>query len=154
MAATEALGTARDLTIRRTLETLPERALNVSRDGVVTSIPLREQVEVVSHEGTEAGSTEKAKGSSATTIPLFVKLIGAGIGIFVIVFALRYAFNAAKGTGFGEGLAFADDLAARQIRKLRERVALATDAASQAQLNHDIADLEAERGRLATKGGK
>lgn len=157
VATTEAIATESERTTQRTLSVVPEAALAITHDSNVVSIPIgssvREVVSTTSRVSTGAGSKDNATGSSSVTIPGFVKLIGAAIGLIGIVLAIKYALNAARGTALGQGLALADDLAARQIRKLRERASLSTDVSEQARLNQDIADLESERGRVAASKG-
>lgn len=153
--ATEAIHSDVERTTERTMSVVPEMAIAVRQDSNVVAIPLGSSVSEVTktttRSSTGAGSRDTAAGSSASTIPLFVKIIGSGIGLIVLAIGLRWLWNTVKTTALGQGLAAADDLAARHIRKLRERAALATDASEQARLNLDIAELEAERGRLTKR---
>jgi ABC-type nickel/cobalt efflux system permease component RcnA len=148
--ATEALSTQHDLTIRKTLEPSGLESF-ASRDDGVTSIPLREQVEITSRSTTDAGSKTNANGSTSTTIPLGVKLGLAGFGLILLAVGLKLLWGYVSKTALGQGLAAADELAARQIRKFREKAMTTTDTAEIAQLNAHIADLESERGRLASR---
>jgi hypothetical protein len=147
LKATEALSTQHDLTVRRVLEPAGQGAA-VSKDGVVTVLPLREEVELTSRSTSDAGSRHNANGSSSITIPLGVKLAFAGGGLLLLVYALKTAWAYVRTTALGQGLAVADELAARQIRKFREKAMTTTDPSEIAQLNAHIAELEAERGRL------
>jgi ABC-type nickel/cobalt efflux system permease component RcnA len=150
LKATEALSTQHDLTIRKTLEPSGLESF-ASRDDGVTSIPLREQVEITSRSTTDAGSKTNANGSTSTTIPFGVKLGLAGLGLILLAVGLKLLWGYVSKTALGQGLAAADELAARQIRKFREKAMTTTDTAEIAQLNAHIADLESERGRLASR---
>jgi hypothetical protein len=150
LKATEALSTQHDLTVRRVLEPAGQGAA-VSKDGVVTVLPLREEVELTSRSTSDAGSRHNANGSSSITIPFGVKIAFAGGGLLLLVYALKVAWNSVRTSALGQGLAAADELAARQIRKFREKAMTTTDTAEIAELNAHIADLESERGRIASR---
>jgi hypothetical protein len=151
LKTTEAISTSADRTTERTLTVTPEFAMAV-RDSNVVAIPLgpsvTEVVKVSSSTATGAGSRENSQASLAVTIPLGVKLLLVAAGIAALVGVVIWARRAAAGTAFGQGLNLADEILARQIRKLRERVSLSSDDGEQKKVLADIGDLEAERGRL------
>jgi hypothetical protein len=151
LKTTEQISTSADRTTERTLTVTPEFAMAV-RDSNVVAIPLgpsvTEVVKVSSSTATGAGSRENSQASLAVTIPLGVKLLLVAAGIAALVGVVIWARRAAAGTAFGQGLNLADEILARQIRKLRERVSLSSDDGEQKKVLADIGDLEAERGRL------
>jgi hypothetical protein len=153
--ASEAIATAQNQTVRRTLEVVPEMANKIAQWGSnVSSVSLpaiREQVEVISSSDSNAGTKEQAFGSNAVSIPLGVKLGLIGVGIAIIVGALLFAWRSVKSTSFGQGLALADEALARQVRSWRNYAATVRDPEEQSEANAEIAELEAERGRLATQ---
>lgn len=155
--ATEAIATTSERTTERTLEITPASAFEVyataaSNAPAVAQLPLvREQTRVTTRTDTGAGSRNSANGSTSVSIPMGVKIGLLGIGILILGGALAWAWRYVKSTAFGQGASLVHDLAARQIRKLRDRAALSTDPTEQARLQVDIAELEAERGKLASR---
>jgi hypothetical protein len=163
--STEAISASHDRTIERALEVVPEYGLKVSSNGQIDSrnlrsdsqnvaiVPLapsvRETLRVQESSGQNAGSHDFAKGTSASTIPFGVKLILAGVGIFIVVAALLYAWKSVKTTAVGQGISLGDAILSNQISKLRSRASVATDPAIAAQHLADVADLESQRGKLA-----
>lgn len=139
--ATENLAVEQEKTIRRTLTALPQTLAGPQA--------IREDLTFETVTRTGAGSKASAAGSSEISIPLFVKIIGLAIGLVLLALAVWWLWGFLRTTAFGQGISLADDMAARQIRKLRERAVLADDAAEKAKLATDIADLESERGKLA-----
>lgn len=148
--STEAIASSRDLTIRRALETFPERGLSVESNRPVVAIPLRERIEIESHDASNAGSKDAAFGTSVVSIPLGVKLALIGFGIILITAGTLFAWRYLKATWLGHGIQLADGLLAAQIRKVRERMVNAPPDIA-AKHAHDIAELEAERGKLAQR---
>lgn len=143
-----------DLTIRRALEVGPERGLRVAREGEVAShqlpaeTPMRETLEIHSVASQSASANDAAAGNSSVTIPLFVKVIGLGVGIAVLTGAILFALKSAKGTAFGQGLQLADEALARAIQRKRQVAATTTDSSKQAEIHAELAQLEADRGKL------
>lgn len=102
-------------------------------------------------EGVELDAKIKSESSesSADSYPLGIKLIFLALGLFLlglIVWALRR-----QSAAVNEAYQLADESLAAQIRKRRERAAMATSHQEVAHYQTDIADLEAERGKLKGK---
>lgn len=140
--ATEALSSEQGMTVRRIFEMSP---------ALTNSGRVHEQVEITTSSATDAGSKSNLSGSSSVTIPLGVKLGLAGLGLLVLVVAVRYAWTHLKGTAVGQGIALADDWLARRIRDARSKAQTTTDQGELLKLNAEIAELEAERGRNAAR---
>lgn len=155
--ATENLGTESERTIRRVLEVTPQigHGLKIQKDGIVTTYDLpaalKEDLTMTTASRTGAGSTSKAEGSLISSIPLGVKLALIGIGIAAIVAALAMAWKYVKNTALGQGISLGDEILQNKIRTKRAAAMAATDAKEIAQHNAEIAEMEAERGRLAAK---
>lgn len=155
---TEAIATESERTTQRTLSVTPEMALAVNRDSNVVAIPLgssiSETLKVTSRTGTGAGSKDTAIGTSTITIPLFVKVIGAAIGLLLLVAAIRYAVNAARGTAIGATLALADRSAGSVLDAIDSMLSTVTSESEISRLNALKAKAEKERGKLnQVKGG-
>lgn len=172
--SSEAIATAQNQTITRTIEVVPEMAKqiaskpqvvyvhpkNVSNTNVAdtpvylqTDAPptIRERLEIKTEATTDAGSKDQARGSTENSIPLGVKIGLLGAGILILTFALVWAWRYVKTTGFGAAISLADDAIASQIRALRTKAVSTTDAKEQAAMLAHIAELEATRGRLANQ---
>lgn len=147
--ASQDISTESEKTIERVFSATPQAVQQWGTGVVSHPLPdIYEQVKLTSRTATDAGSRESARGSFSSTIPLAVKLVLGGIGLFIIIFALKLGWSYIKSTGAGEALSLGDAVLAQQVRKLRERALTATDPTAKAQIAHDMAELEAERGKL------
>jgi hypothetical protein len=96
-------------------------------------------------------ATDKEKTTESTSksvsIPLGVNLILLAIGMLAVIFAI----NRARNSSLAVNALYQtfDSALAGQIRSVRERAILSTDNQTISMLNAQIADLEAQRGRLA-----
>lgn len=97
----------------------------------------------------DAADSEKlaTKDRKDISIPLGVSIALLGIGVLIALFA----FNRVRQSSLAVNAAYQtfDGVLASQIRSVRERAILATDSSTISMLNAQIADLEAQRGRLA-----
>lgn len=164
VASAEALAVEQEKTIRRVMEVGPQAAAIYQRpvtvkpglagpkDEYVTVVPLgqpvREDLTYTTTTKTGAGSSAKADGSSITSIPLGVKLGLIGLGIAAITASLLFAWKSIRGTGVGHGIALADEVIANQIRAKRAAMARSTDQSEITRIATEVAEAEAERGRL------
>lgn len=99
--------------------------------------------------GINAGQKSFWDDSASSSYPFFVKLIGVVVGAFLLgllLWALRR-----QSLAVNEAYQLADATLAAQIKKRRERAAMATSHQEVAHYQTDIADLEAERGKLRAK---
>jgi len=107
----------------------------------------REEIHYASN--VDAADTEKAatKDRREISIPLGVSIGLLGVGVLIALFA----FNRVRKSSLAVNAAYQtfDGILANQIRNVRERAILATDSSTISMLNAQIADLEAQRGRLA-----
>jgi hypothetical protein len=78
-----------------------------------------------------------------------VKILLIAAGVAALVFALRYAAKSVRGTAIGEAIALADSSLSASIRAKRQAAQVEVDPAAIARLSSEIAEAEAERGRLA-----
>lgn len=107
----------------------------------------REEIRYASNVDAADDEKSATKDRKEISIPIGVSIALAGIGILILLFAVNrvrkssLAVNAAYQTF--------DTVLAQQIRAVRERAILATDNSTISMLNAQIADLEAQRGRLA-----
>ena len=161
--ATENLAVEQERTIRRVLEVTPQNSLagtrvspglTGSRDPVVTVTPLREDLSYTTKTRTGAGSANRSEASLVESIPLGVKILLVAAGTGALVLAVRYAVKSVRGTAIGEAIALADSSLSASIRAKRHAAQVETDPATMARLNAEIAESEAERGRLAAAAYK
>jgi hypothetical protein len=109
--------------------------------------PYREEI----HYSSNVDATDKEKTTESTSksvsIPLGVNLILLAAGILAVIFAI----NRARNSSLAVNALYQtfDSALAGQIRSVRERAILSTDNQTISMLNAQIADLEAQRGRLA-----
>lgn len=109
--------------------------------------PYREEI----HYSSNVDATDKEKTSEtvskSVSIPLGVNLILLAIGMLAVLFAI----NRARKSSLAVNAAYQtfDSVLAGQIRSIRERAILSTDNQTISMLNAQIADIEAQRGRLA-----
>jgi hypothetical protein len=122
--------------------TLPEEMPVLSYD-----LPYRERTEFKSEVDTNNDATSAAHWWSKSTIPMGVNLMLLAGGILAIIFAINRARNASASANALFGAA--DSGLASLIRSLRDRAALTTDPARVAEFQTQIAELEAQRGRLS-----
>lgn len=108
--------------------------------------PYREEIHYSSN--VDASDKEKTTESIAksVSIPLGVNLILMAIGMLAVLFAI----NRARKSSLAVNAAYQtfDSVLAGQIRSIRERAILSTDNQTISMLNAQIADIEAQRGRL------
>jgi hypothetical protein len=110
------------------------------------SPPYREETTYSANNQSESTSALESITKFESTIPLGVKLTLIGIGIVVVILAIRMALksSAAATAAFGA----ADQSLAGIIRGLRSEATTSTDPHDLAWLNNKVAELESERGRL------
>jgi len=94
---------------------------------------------------------EQARAWYKQTVPVWVTLCGCGVGIIIIVFAVKYARRSSPAIDAAFG--WADQEMAGVIRGLKARAAASTDHEELADLNGHVAELEAARGRIAARRG-
>lgn len=149
---TEAIATESERTTQRTLSVVPEMARVLVQESNVVAVPmghsLSETLTVSSRTSTGAGSKDSANGSSITSIPLFVKLIGGAVGLVLLVLAIRHAINSARGTAVGAALEVADRGAGAVLDQIDSLLATVTSEAEISRLNSLKAKAEKERGKL------
>lgn len=153
--STEALNASHDLTIRRAVEILPEKALSVSQAGQIQSFPLppvpsRETLEIHDVSSQDAGSRAQAIGNSSYTIPFFVKVIGVGVGGFVLL-ALIWALKRSSAAG-AAWFTLGDQSLASVANLLSHHASTSTNPEQLNLLNSIKAEVEKARGKFA--GGK
>lgn len=105
--------------------------------------------EITYSSNVDAAEKESTKSASTkdVTIPLGVNLALLGIGILILIFAIRKA----RQSSLAVDAAYQtfDTVLATQIRSVRDKAILATDNTTISALQAQIAELEAQRGRLA-----
>lgn len=153
--ATESLAVEQERTIRRMLEVTPAAAAppaaSSPKGPAPVAQPLREELSYTTSTRTGAGSAQLASGQDRSSIPLGVKLVLLAAGVASLVGALLLAWRYAKATAAGQALALADDVLAQRVRALRAESATSTDQQAIARVQAQVAELEAERGRLRTR---
>lgn len=109
--------------------------------------PYREEVRYTSNVDAADAEKTDTKDRKEISIPIGVSIGLAGIGILILLFAI----NRVRKSSLAVNAAYQsfDTVLAQQIRAVRERAILATDNSTISMLNAQIADLEAQRGRLA-----
>lgn len=112
------------------------------------AVPYFRETEASAGAGVNASSNSDAHTEQATSIPLGVKLTLIGIGLAAIVGALVFAWKHIRTTALGQGIAAADSILANRIRAARARATTSRDAEEIAKAMAEVADLEAERGRI------
>lgn len=121
---------------------LPEEQPVVGRD-----VPYQERIEFKSDLATDNHAQSESDFWSKSTIPMGINLMLLAGGILAVIFAVNRARNASAAANAAFGAA--DSGLASLIRSLRDRVALTTDPARVAEFQTQIAELEAQRGRLS-----
>lgn len=95
----------------------------------------------------ESGNGDQSLlGGLENSIPGGVKLIYAGIGILVVLFAVKQV--ARSSAAVKATLGAADESLAKQVRKLEGRLQAKTSDTEKAELYSLLRDLEHERGKL------
>ena len=95
----------------------------------------------------EAGNGDQSLlGGLESSIPGGVKLIYAGIGILLVLFAVKQV--ARSSAAVKATLGAADEALAKQVRKLEGRLQAKTSDTEKAELYSLLRDLEHERGKL------
>jgi hypothetical protein len=95
----------------------------------------------------ESGNGDQSLlGGLENTIPGGVKMIYAGIGILLILFAVKQI--ARSSAAVKATLGAADEALAKQVRKLEGRLQAKTSDTEKAELYSLLRDLEQERGKL------
>lgn len=84
--------------------------------------------------------------------PMWMALIGTGVGIFIVFAAIKYGRKSSPAVDQAWG--YMDEKLAEWIRQARERSMSSADPVEMARFNAEIAELEAERGRVAGKKRK
>lgn len=124
-----------------------------SKDGSTTTTvtPPPPTVDIHAKEGARVNVNEKGwwTFSEEDSYPLFVKLIGLAVGLFMLGL-LVWAWRK-QSAAVDQAYQAADEALARQIKKRRERAQETTDTREIAHNAVSIADLEAERGKLRGK---
>lgn len=121
----------------------------------VTPQPRVVEAKAVSGSAQKANTSEDATTLSSVKIPLGVKLILIGIGIVAVVFGLKWAYNAVRATAIGTAITKADAVLSNKIRSYRARAIDSTATADdKVFFASEIAEIESERGKLASEKGK
>lgn len=133
--------------IRQQPQVQPVAVPVVAQESIQRDQPYREEIRYSSNM--DASDTEKSasKENKDVSIPLGVNIALLGIGVLIALFA----FNRVRKSSLAVNAAYEtfDSVLAGQIRSVRERAILATDNTTISMLNAQIADLEAQRGRLS-----
>lgn len=153
---TENIAVETERTTQRQFSVVPEAAIAIARDGTnsqVVSIPLGNSVTetftTTSRTGTGAGSKDSANGSFTSTIPLFVKLIGAAIGGFLILGVIYFARKSSAGVDAAYKVA--DQGFANLVGTLRTMATQSTNPEQLNVLNSLIAEVNDQRGKATRK---
>jgi hypothetical protein len=109
--------------------------------------PFQETVEFTAGSDQTVASKSSAKGTLDVSIPMGVKIGLVGVGLILLAWGVRTirASSAAVNAAYGA----ADATLASRIRSWREKAVTATDPTEIAKLQSNIAELEADRGKLA-----
>lgn len=94
-----------------------------------------------------ASGQDALLGSSVTSIPLFVKVIGLVAGLAGLVWLIQYLRKSSP--AIDAAIARADQVIASQIAKHREVAITTADPTVKTAALHEIGKLEAERGKMA-----
>lgn len=120
---------------------------SVKQEQVQDGQQYREEIRYASNMDANDSEKTATKDKKDISIPLGVSIALLGIGVLIALFA----FNRVRQSSLAVNAAYQtfDGVLANQIRSVRERAILATDSSTISMLNAQIADLEAQRGRLA-----
>lgn len=110
----------------------------------------RTSTKVEAADTQDSSGHDSAFGSSMHTIPLFVKLIGAAIGLGLLFFVIKWIVSYLRKSSPAIDAAFqaGDELAAKWINEARHEAMATTDPNALAKLNARIAQMEADRGKF------
>lgn len=102
------------------------------------------------HNNSEARSRDAVSSMLSVSIPLGVRLVLIGLGLIVVLIALRLAYSYVRKTAFGLAVSKADAMLSAKIRSYRAR-AIDSNATpdDKAFYATEIAEIESERGKLA-----
>lgn len=125
---------------------------NIGKGSVSVAMPAHKEVNATVSSKGQAGSQDFLSWDSIVSIPLGVKLILLAMGIYGVVMVLKYVRKSSASVN--AAWQAADQSLARQITKLRNRATTTSNPMEMAQLNADISDAEAERGKMAAQKGK
>lgn len=116
-----------------------------------TSRPVYRASTKIDSTSTQGGnSAEEATSLMKKKIPLWVALIGGGIGILILVFAIRYALTALKSSAAGAAaLSAADNGMAGVVKMLESHASSSTDPNHTSMLQTIAKELESARGKAA-----
>lgn len=129
--------------------TLPARA----RSGLATRDEIQPPLQEFSEElnvnqtgGQAATETSKENKKSSWSPALWLTIAGSGIGLILVAWGIKAvrSSSAAANAAFEAG----DQMIAEAIRRVRAKATQSVDPARIAEHNAEIAELEAQRGRL------
>lgn len=130
----EAISAQHDLTI----ESVFNSAVRATNGG---------SIRIESHAAQDAGATEAIRSTFARTIPVGVSMILFGVGGIIICIAIWLIRRSS--TAADAAYRAADSGMARAINLARQKAVAAIDHREIAEAQQIIAELEAERGKLA-----
>lgn len=158
-SSTEAISAGHSIAVEKMVETTLPPVAPVKIDGdsnivdvhLETSAPLpaKTSVNARTSEALTTTSANQSARESSSTIPLGVNLALLGVGILIVLYAVKVArsssvaVEAAYQTG--------DQVLARLIRRYRDEAMASTDPNDLAWLNSQVAHIEGERGRMAAE---
>lgn len=113
---------------------------------LAAGVPYRQTVRLGATNSQRLASAEAASGASSVKVPLWVNLLGFGVALVVVLWALKAwrRSSAAAAAAMSAG----DQALAGLVRKVREKATAETDPVKLAELNASLAELEGTRGRL------
>lgn len=138
--------------VTKQLENLvPPSTVTVSGSSNTVSIstpPVQARVEAKITGTQQADGTDSAMGSTATSIPLGVKIALLAGGLLLLLLAVKLIMSAIKSTASGKAaVEAADRVMAATIERIDDMVATESDATRQAKLLSTKAQLEKQRGQ-------
>lgn len=103
----------------------------------------------VSVDNSESGNGDQSLlGGIESSIPGGIKLVYLGVGILVVLFAVKKVTQSSSAVRAISNAA--DEAIAKQVRKIEGRLAGATDDKQRSELQALLTELERERGKLKT----
>jgi hypothetical protein len=141
-----------DLTIEKAVALEPPEVVTwVQIPTQTNSIPAtpayHATVKVTSSAGQLASEKGASEGHNSFSIPLGAKLILLAVGFALLLLIFILAKRQFENTALGQGVALADGVLADRIRAMRVRL-LHEQPADQVKTQAEIAELEAQRGRI------
>lgn len=98
---------------------------------------------------------DSAKGSTTSSIPLFVKIIGAAVGLGLLAAVVFWIVSSVRAGAAGAAASAAFNLAdqhiAGSISSLESMIRISNDPTQKNTLLAQLADLEKTRGKIATQ---